>query len=244
MGVQLNALREKSGSNCVSPNVLSLIKEGTVEISITVEGAGLVWPRWKKLITELEAYGFAGTFKSDHIVMPAGPTVDNLDTVVALTYLASHTSRVHFGALVSPVSFRDPPMLARQAMALDDLSEGRMILGVGSGWLEQERTMFGYVLGTMQQRFDHLEEGLQVITRLIRDDQPITFNGEYFQLQDAILRPRPQRATPIMVGGSGPKRALPLVARYADIWNCTVDSVDVFAERSALLDDLLRAEGR
>jgi alkanesulfonate monooxygenase SsuD/methylene tetrahydromethanopterin reductase-like flavin-dependent oxidoreductase (luciferase family) len=225
---------------------MSLLSEKGVgmEISITVEGAGLAWPRSKALIAELEAYGFAGIFKSDHFVMPAGPAVDNLETIAALTYLASHASRVHFGTLVSPVSFRDPAMLARQAMALDDLSEGRMILGVGAGWLEREHTMFGYELGTITQRFDRLEEGLQVITQLIRNDQPITFSGEYFQLQEAILMPRPQRATPIMVGGNGPKRTLPLVARFADIWSCQVASVELFAERSALLDDLLRAAGR
>ena len=83
-----------------------------------------------------------------------------------------------------------------------------------------------------------------MITQLIRSDSPITFEGRFFQLQEAQLLPRPQRATPILIGGNGPKRTLPLVARYADIWNCQVASAKLFKERSDMLDDLLYAQGR
>jgi alkanesulfonate monooxygenase SsuD/methylene tetrahydromethanopterin reductase-like flavin-dependent oxidoreductase (luciferase family) len=135
-------------------------------------------------------------------------------------------------------------MLARQAMALDDLSGGRMILGVGSGWQAREHTMFGYSLGDMTVRMDRLEEGLEVVTRLIRSPEPVTFSGRFYQLQEATLLPRPQRPTPVLVGGNGPKRTLPLVARYADIWNCLAATPDLFRERSALLDILIRKAGR
>lgn len=214
-----------------------------MEISITVEGFGLVWDRWQELVEHIEAGGFAGIYKSDHFNYDCPPLMDHLEVYVALTYLASHIPRVHFGTLVSPVSFRDPVMLARQAMALDDLGGGRMILGVGTGWLEEEHSMFGYHLGTVKERLDRFEEALEVITKLIRNDERVTFQGKYYQLQDAVLLPRPQRKTPIMIGGDGPKRTLPMVARYADVWNCR-GSLENFKERSALLDDLLHAEGR
>ena len=214
-----------------------------MEISITVEGFGLAWDRWKELIIKLEACGFAGIYKSDHFNFNFPPHTDHLEVYVALTYLASHIPRVHFGTLVSPVSYRDPVMLARQAMAMDDLSGGRMILGVGTGWLEAEHTLFGYHLGTVKERLDRFEEALEVMTQLIRSDDPVTFQGNYYQLQEAVLMPRPQRKTPIMIGGDGPKRMLPMVARYADVWNCR-GSLDNFKDRSALLDDLLLAEGR
>lgn len=214
-----------------------------MEISITIEGFGMGWSRWRQLIHKLEALDFAGIYKSDHFTLPVGSHLDHIEAVVALSYLAQHNARVHFGTLVSPVSFRDPVMLARQAMALDDMSGSRMILGVGTGWQEREHTVFGYHLGTIKERIDRLEEGLEVITRLIRNAEAVTFEGHYFQVRDALLMPRPQRPTPVMIGASGPKRMLPLVARYADIWNNQA-SVEIFAERSALLDKLLEIEGR
>ena len=216
-----------------------------MELAITIEGAtGLTWPRWKRFVDEVEALGFAGLFMSDHFTPPVPVETDSLELTVALTYLAHQSQQIHFGSLVSPLSFRDPVFLARQAMAIDDLSNGRMILGVGAGWAEREHTMFGYDLGDVSTRLDRLEEGLAVITQLVRSDEPVTFSGNFYRLQEARLLPRPKRATPILVGGNGPKRTLPLVARYADIWNCLLASVDLFTARSALLDDLLQAEGR
>lgn len=216
-----------------------------MELAVTIESpAGLNWPRWKRFVAEVEALGFAGLFMSDHIVPVIPVEADTLELTVALTYLAQQSQQFHFGSLVSPLSFRDPVFLARQAMAIDDLSNGRMILGVGAGWAEREHTMFGYDLGDVPTRLARLEEGLAVISQLIRSDAPVTFSGKFYRLQEARLLPRPQRATPILVGGNGPKRTLPLVARYADIWNCQVASAELFSERSALLDDLLRAEGR
>lgn len=216
-----------------------------MELAVTVESpAGLNWPRWKRFVADVEALGFAGLFMSDHIVPIIPVEADSLELTVALTYLAQQSQQLHFGSLVSPLSFRDPVFLTRQAMAIDDLSNGRMILGVGAGWAEREHTMFGYDLGDVSTRLDRFEEGLAVISQLIRSDEPVTFSGKFYRLQAARLLPRPQRATPILVGGNGSKRTLPLVARYADIWNCQVASANLFAERSALLDDLLRAEGR
>jgi alkanesulfonate monooxygenase SsuD/methylene tetrahydromethanopterin reductase-like flavin-dependent oxidoreductase (luciferase family) len=218
-----------------------------VALSISVEGMfGLTWPRWKRLIAECEKLGFDGVFRSDHFTLPMPVDPDSLELIVSLTYLADHTNRVHFGPLVAPLSFRDPVMLARQALALDDLSGGRMVLGVGSGWMEREHDMFGYNLGDILTRSARLAEGLEVITRLLRSDLPVSFSGQFYHLRDAVLRPRPRRrgGPPVMVGGSGPLRTLPLAARYADIWNGQGMTPPEFRERSALLDTLIRKEGR
>src|SRR3712207_5792451 len=105
-----------------------------VAFSVTTETQlGLTWDRWKRRIAEVEAHGFHGLYLSDHFVMRAPPDRDSLDLIVGLTYLAAHTQRIEFGPLVAPLSFRDPVILARQAVALDDLSNGRMILSVGAG---------------------------------------------------------------------------------------------------------------
>src|SRR5690242_20041980 len=212
-------------------------------ISIQVEGQnGLTWARWIGLATEVEELGFAGLFRSDHFTNARGPDLDALELIVSLTWLAANTRRIHFGSLVAPLSFRDPVLLARQAAALDDLSGGRMILGVGAGWMEREHAMFGYALGDVPTRMD----GLAVITRLLRSDGPVTHEGPFYQLHAAELRPRPQRegGPPLLVGGSGPQRTLPLVARYADIWNAQHLTPEGVSARSAGLDALLQEAGR
>ncbi len=121
-----------------------------------------------------------------------------------------------------------------------------MILGVGAGWQEREHTLFGYKLGDIPTRMARMEEGLEVITRLLRSDEPVTFEGKFFQLREAMLLPRPQRSggPDILIGGNGVKRTLPLVAKYANIWNAVFLSPDDFRGRCTTLDGLLQQEGR
>lgn len=218
-----------------------------VDISLMIEGQnGLTWSYWKQLVAEAEALGFAGLFRSDHFTNARPPDKDSLEMIVSLAYLAAHTQRLHFGSLVAPISFRHPALLARQAAALDDLSGGRMLLGLGAGWQEREHTLFGYELGDVSTRMARFEEGLEVITRLLRSDEPVSYSGRFFQLNGATLLPRPQRpgGPTILIGGNGVKRTLPLVARYATIWNAITLSPDAFHERCAHLDTLLHAAGR
>lgn len=218
-----------------------------IDISIMIEGQfGLTWPRWKKLVSEVESLGFAGLFRSDHFTNAEPPDLDSLEMLVSLTYLADHSERIHFGPLVAPVTFRNPIFLARQALALDDLSNGRMILGLGAGWQEREHNMFGFELGNVQTRLARFEEGIEVVTRLLNSERPVNYDGNFFQLRDAILLPRPQRpgGPRILIGGNGPKRTLPLAARYAHIWNGVFLSPDQFREQSDILDILLLQAGR
>src|SRR6266516_3642471 len=218
-----------------------------VAVSIQIEGQnGLTWPYWKRLVTEVEDLDLAGLFRSDHFTNARPPDKDSLEMVVSLAYLADHTQHIHFGPLVAPISLRHPTLLARQAAALDDLSGGRMILGLGAGWQDREHRLFGHELGDIPTRMARFEEGLEVITLLLNSDEPVTYEGNYFQLREAILLPRPQRprGPEIMIGGNGPKRTLPLVVRYADIWNGNFLSPAAFEERSVMLDQLLRTTGR
>lgn len=216
-------------------------------ISIMIEGQdGLTWPRWKRLAEAVERLGYAGLFRSDHFTNSEPPDKESLELVVSLAYLASSTSRIHFGSLVAPFSFRDPAMLARQAVAINDLSAGRLILGLGAGWNAREHTLFGYELGDIPTRMARMQEGLEVVTRLLRSDQPVTYEGRFYQLRGATLLARPQRpgGPQIMIGGNGPKRTLPLVARYADVWNGVFLGPEEFRARSSALDELLAAAGR
>lgn len=218
-----------------------------VAISVqTVGQNGLNWPRWKRLVAEVEALGYAGLFCADHLIGAKPPDADSLDAMIAFAYAASHSQRMHFGPLVAPLTFRNPVMLARQASAIDDLSGGRMMLGLGTGWLEREHTMFGFALGDVAARMARFEEGLEVMSRLLRDDAPVTFDGRFFSLRDAVLRPRPARpgGPRLMVGGNGLKRTIPLAARLADVWNGIWLSPEDFQLRCARLDELTVAAGR
>jgi F420-dependent oxidoreductase-like protein len=218
-----------------------------VALSIMIEGQmGVTWPHWKRLVAEVDELGFAGMFRSDHFTDASPPDRASLEMIVSLTYLADHSQRIHFGPLVAPVSFRNPVFLARQAAALDDLSGGRMILGLGAGWQEREHTLFGFDLAGETTRMQRLQEALEVVTGLLKSAEPVSFDGKFYQLRGATLLPRPQRAGGplILIGGGGPKRSLPLVARYADIWNAAFLDPDTFRARSALLDTLLLENGR
>jgi len=216
-------------------------------ISIMIEGQdGLTWPRWKRLAEEVEQLGYAGLFRSDHFTNSEPPDKESLELIVSLAYLASSTSRIHFGSLVAPFSFRDPAMLARQAAAIDDLSAGRLVLGLGAGWNAREHTLFGYELGDIPTRMARMQDGLEVVTRLLRSDEPVTYEGRFYKLRGATLLARPQRpgGPQILIGGNGPRRTLPLAARYADVWNGVYLSPEEFRARSAMLDDLLAQAGR
>ncbi|GIV77602.1 MAG: LLM class F420-dependent oxidoreductase [Litorilinea sp.] len=218
-----------------------------MDVAIMLEGQnGLNWTRFQRIARAVEELGFAGLYRSDHFTNPQPPDLDSLELWVSLTWLASHTSRIQFGPLVSPVSFRHPVFTARMAKDVDDLSGGRLTLGVGAGWQEREHANFGFDLLDVPARFARFEEGLEVITRLLRSDQPVSFQGDFYRLQDAILLPRPQRpgGPPLLIGGNGRQRTLPLVARYADEWNGVFLTAERYAALNRELDHLLEAQGR
>ncbi len=212
-----------------------------------IEGQnGLNWQRWQRVVRAAETLGFAGLYRSDHFTNANPPDLDSLELWVSLTWLASHTERIEFGPLVSPMSFRHPAFTARWASQVDDLSGGRLTLGVGAGWQVREHRAFGFDLLDLPDRFARFAEGLEVIHRLLRSEQPVTFQGRYFRLEEAVLLPRPQRlpGPPLLIGGNGPQRTLPLVARYADEWNAVYLPATRFAELNRQLDSLLAAQGR
>lgn len=218
-----------------------------IEVAIMIEGQnGLNWARWQRLATAVEDLGFVGLYRSDHYTNANPPDLESLELWVSLTWLASHTRRIEFGPLVTPISFRQPTMTARMAAAVDDLSNGRLTLGVGAGWQEREHHNYGWQLLDVAERFHRFEEGVQIITHLLQKDEPLDYAGEYYQLHEAVLLPRPQRAggPPILIGGNGPQRTLPLAARYATEWNAVYIPPTTFAERSRMLDEMLARHGR
>lgn len=216
-----------------------------IEVAIMIEGQnGLTWQRWMRIARAVEDLGFVGLYRSDHYTNATPPDIASLECWISLAWLATHTTRIEFGPLVSPVSFRHPTMLARQAAAVNDLSGGRLTLGVGAGWQEREHTNYGWDLLEMKERFNRFEEGLEVITRLVRSETPSTFEGTYFQIRDALLLPRPEQRLPILIGGNGMNKTLGFVANYADEWNGVFINPEGVAERNNRLNELLAEQGR
>jgi F420-dependent oxidoreductase-like protein len=218
-----------------------------LDIAIFLEGQnGLNWPRWQRIAAAVEDLGYFGLFRSDHFTNSGPPDKDSLELWVSLTWLASHTDRIEFGPLVSPISFRNPTFTARMAGAVDDLSGGRLKLGLGAGWQDREHNHFGFDLLGVNERFNRFEEGLKVISELLQSDQPVDFSGEYYRLQEGILLPRPRRpgGPPILIGGNGLTRTLTLTAKYAKEWNALMVKPDRFAELNQHLDKMLETEGR
>jgi len=227
---------------------MSKEEDQVLEVAIMVEGQeGVGWDRWRRLARAVDDLGYAGLYRSDHFPHDqTGRYSESLELWASLAWLAENTSRIEFGPLVSPVSFRHPVITAWQASSVDNLAGGRLRLGLGAGWNEWEHGTFGFDVLDTDLRFARFEEGLEVVTRLLRNDEPVSFEGEFYRLHDAMLLPRSPLpgGTPMVVGGNGVRRTLPLAARYADEWNAVFLKAEAFEDLNARLDALVREAGR
>ncbi|WP_448575970.1 TIGR03560 family F420-dependent LLM class oxidoreductase [Thermomicrobium sp.] len=218
-----------------------------MQIGLMIEGQeDVTWQRWLRLIELAERLGFESLWRSDHLFSVLGvPERETLALWPSLTVVALRSQRITFGQLVSPVSFRHPVELAQHAVALDHVSGGRYVLGLGAGWYEREHQGFGFPLLSVRERLDRLAEALQVI-QLLWTGEEVSYEGQYFRLERAQLRPRPRQGNrvPIVIGGRGEHRTLRLAARYANEWNVTnVDLVD-HQRKIELLREYCREQGR
>lgn len=216
-----------------------------MQIGIMLEGQdGLNWTRWQRILQTAEAAGYQCVFRSDHFTNPSGEDKDSLELWVSLTYAASHTQRIEFGSLVAPVTFRHPSMTARMGVQVNELSGGRLILGLGAGWQEREHRKFGIPFYDFTRRYEMLADALEITDRLLHRDGPAHYEGKHFSLEDAQILPSSPHRLPVLIGGNGPTRTLPLVAQYADEWNAVFLPLATWNERTTLLNNLLKEKGR
>ena len=200
------------------------------KLGIMIEGQeGLTWERWRHICEDAETLGFDSLRRSDHLFSVMGVVDrDCIECWSSLALAAVWTKRIEFGPMVSPMTFRAPALLARMATAVDLLSGGRLILGVGAGWYEREHVANDIPFLTPGGRMDLLEEGIK------------TIRASWLQ-----ANPKPQRGSiPLLMGGRGVKRALPMVAREAVEWNLSHLDADEYQEKRKVLDAACQAIGR
>ena len=170
---------------------------------------------------EAESAGFDSVFVMDHfyqLPMLGSPDQPMLEAYTALGALATATERVQLGTLVTGNTYRNPTLLAKVITTLDVVSAGRAILGIGTGWFELEHDELGYEFGTFTDRFNRLGEALQIILPMLKGERP-TFSGKWYRAENALANPRYRDSVPLMIGGSGEKKTIPLAARHFDHLN-------------------------
>lgn len=192
-----------------------------------------------------EEVGFDSIWVMDHLFqITQRPSDPIFEGYTLLSGLAARTSRVKLGTLVTGVTYRNPALLAKMVTSLDVISAGRAICGIGAAWFELEHRGLGYVFPPVGERMDRLEEAVQICRLMFTEEAP-SFEGRHYTIREALNRPRPVTpgGPPIMIGGSGEKRTLKLVARYADACNLFGEA-EVLKHKLAVLDEHCAAVGR
>ena len=194
------------------------------------------WDEIVELTRHCEATGWDGVYFADHF-MPNGPAPldgNTFECWSVLAALAASVPRLRLASLVTSVTYRHPAVLANIAAAVDQISGGRLLLGLGAGWQENEHAAYGIELGSVKARLDRFEEACEVVISMLREKRA-TFEGRYFTVTDAPNQPAPaQERLPILIGGAGEKRTMKIAARLADEWNAWT-TPDVLAHKVGVL---------
>lgn len=200
------------------------------------------WPELRALVTHADSTGWDTVYVEDHFITHSEPDGPLLEATGTLAALAAATERITLGTLVLSVTYRHPAVIANWAATVDQVSAGRLVLGLGAGWEEHEHAAYGFPLGSPGERVDRFVEGLAVVQGLLTQSRT-TVDGRYFHVTDAACEPKPhQDHVPILVGANGP-RMLGVVAEHADRWNMW-GSREQVAEKAAVLDAHCERLGR
>jgi len=193
---------------------------------------------------DIDTYSIAWNF--DHFY-PLNDPIDGpcLEGWTTLAALARETKRLRIGTMVTGMHYRHPAVTANMAVTLDHVSDGRFILGLGAGWYIPESEAYGIPLGSLKERMDRFDEGVEVITSMLTQNST-SFSGKYFELEDAMCNPKPLQKPrmPIVIGGRGEKRTLRTVAKHADMWDALMTPVEEYQRLHGVLKQHCAAVGR
>ena len=195
------------------------------------------------LAQHAETTGWDGIWLADHFLPEEDALIPVHESWITLAALARDIPRVRLGTLVTGNTYRHPAVLANMVATLDNLADGRVVLGLGAGWQQNEHDAYGIEYGTVSSRLDMLEEACQVLRGLFQNDY-FNFDGQHYQLKNAPLEPKPQQAKiPLMIGGGGEQRTLKIAAQYADEWNVWGDA-QILRYKMNILDQHCESAGR
>jgi F420-dependent oxidoreductase-like protein len=207
-----------------------------------IEGQeGVTWEHWVALASACEEHGVEALFRSDHYISGTDEQRPALDAWTTIAGLAARTTRLQLGTLVSPATFRHPSVLARAAATADEISGGRVTLGMGAGWMEREHDAYAFEFATAKERVARLAEQVEIVHGLLREER-VTFEGTYYRLHDAPGLGRPD--LPILIGGSAKPGTSGPAVRYADEYNTFFANLDEIRERKQRLDTACERAGR
>lgn len=204
------------------------------------------WAELREVGQEVEALGFDSLWVNDHLLPSVGPAdAPNLEGWTILAGLATVTSRVRLGVMVTSNTFRHPAVLAKIATTVDHMSDGRLIVGLGSGYFAEEHEVYGVPLYTARRRARQLQETVQILRKLWTEERA-SFTGAHYRLTNAPFAPKPVQRPhpPLLIGGSGETLTLPLVAQYADLWNAGALPLPILQHKLAALAEHCRRIGR
>jgi len=216
-----------------------------VRFGLDIAQQRLPWDELVRRVQLAEELGFDGAWGFDHFqpMYGDGPgeTFEGMTTLAALSGL---TSRIRLGLLVTGVTYRHPSVFAAQALTIDHASHGRLELALGAAWFDKEHHELGIPFPPTRERFDLLEDALEIVTRLL-SGETVDYDGRQVSLKAARMQPLPVQRPhpPIWIGGTGPRRTLPLVARYADVWHAW-GTPNSLREANARIDELATEAGR
>jgi F420-dependent oxidoreductase-like protein len=220
-----------------------------MDVCLMIEGQeGVSWEQWVSLALGCEEHGFEGLFRSDHYVSFGHETEwGSLDAWATLAALAPQSSRIRLGTLVSPVTFRHPSQLAKAVVTADHASGGRVELGMGAGWFEGEHAAYGFPFPPVSERFDVLEEQVEIVHRLwdLNEDE-VTFQGKHYQLRGCHALPKPVQDPhpPLIIGGQAHPRSVQMAVKWADEYNVHQKSPEECREIRVKLTNATEAAGR
>lgn len=216
-----------------------------IHFGVTVPQIKRTWEEARAAAVEFEAMGYDSLWVCDHLYGPQSPQIPILEAWSLLAALAAVTSRVELGTLVTPAGLRNPAQLGKVIATVDAIAGGRVIAGLGAGWMMREFTDFGVPFLSIRERLGQLRETIQLLKQMWDPDrESVTFEGKYVRATNLVCLPKPPRRVPILVGGGGERVTMRIAAREADIWNNLAVHQSALPRKVEVLREHCRAVGR
>jgi alkanesulfonate monooxygenase SsuD/methylene tetrahydromethanopterin reductase-like flavin-dependent oxidoreductase (luciferase family) len=215
-----------------------------VHFGVTIPQIKRTWAESKAASMDFEAMGYDSLWVCDHLYGPQSPTIPILEAWTLLAAVAGVTSKAELGTLVTPAGMRNPAHLGKVIATVDNIAGGRVIAGLGAGWMTREFTDFGVQFLGTGQRLGQLRETIQLLKRMWGDEPEVTFEGKHINVHRVVTEPKPPRRVPILVGGGGEKVTLKIAAQEADIWNNLAGQQGLLGQKVEKLREHQAAAGR